>query len=154
MMAKVAVIAGSKNDAKYVEKAVAYLERFGIDTDAAYLSAHRTPGLLKEHLNNLESEGTKVIIAMAGLAAHLPGVVASMMTIPVIGVPLPGGVADGLDAMLSIAQMPRGIPVACVAVGGAENAAILAAQIVAGSDERVAEALTDYRETLARGETP
>lgn len=143
---KVAVLAGSKSDSELVEKAVKMLERFGIEVVQDFISAHRQPERLEEFIRENDSE-VSVYIAIAGLAAHLPGVIASKTVKPVIGVP-GGGAAGGLDSLLSIVQMPKGIPVATVGIKIAENAAVLAAQIVALFDDSVRTKLEEYRREL------
>jgi 5-(carboxyamino)imidazole ribonucleotide mutase len=128
---KVAIIFGSQSDKPIVKKAADVFREMGVDFSAHVLSAHRVPELLSETLKSLEAEGTEVIIAAAGLAAHLPGVIASQTLIPVIGLPISSGGLGGLDALLSIVQMPKPIPVATVGVDNAANAARLACQILA-----------------------
>jgi 5-(carboxyamino)imidazole ribonucleotide mutase len=128
---KAAIIFGSQSDKPVVKKAADVLREMGVEFSAHVLSAHRVPELLRETLKGLESEGTEVIIAAAGLAAHLPGVIASQTLIPVIGLPISSGGLGGLDALLSIVQMPKPIPVATVGVDNGANAAQLACQILA-----------------------
>jgi len=128
---KAAIIFGSQSDKPIVKKAADVFKEMGVDFSAHVLSAHRVPELLSETLKRLEAEGTEVIIAAAGLAAHLPGVIASQTLIPVIGLPINSGGLGGLDALLSIVQMPKPIPVATVGVDNAANAAQLACQILA-----------------------
>jgi 5-(carboxyamino)imidazole ribonucleotide mutase len=128
---KAAIIFGSQSDKPVVKKAADVFREMGVDFSAHVLSAHRVPELLSETLKRLEAEGTEVIIAAAGLAAHLPGVIASQTLIPVIGLPVSSGGLGGLDALLSIVQMPRPIPVATVGVDNGANAAWLACQILA-----------------------
>jgi len=128
---KAAIIFGSQSDKPVVKKAVDVFREMGVDFSAHVLSAHRVPELLSETLKRIEAEGTEVIIAAAGLAAHLPGVIASQTLIPVIGLPISSGGLGGLDALLSIVQMPKPIPVATVGVDNAANAAQLACQILA-----------------------
>ena len=131
----VAVLMGSKSDWDVMMNCRETLERFGVGCDCRVLSAHRTPAETAEFVEGAEARGIEVIIAAAGMAAHLAGAVAAHTTLPVIGVPMKGGAMDGLDALLATVQMPRGIPVATVAIGkaGAVNAAILAVQMLAGS---------------------
>jgi len=143
----VAIIAGSPSDRELLEEAAAMCRELGLETVEAFISAHRQPDRLAAFLREHDEEVT-CYIAVAGLAAHLPGVIASKTIKPVIGVPA-GGLAGGLDALLSIVQMPRGIPVATVAVKGATNAAILAAQIAALTNPDVRAALEAYRAKLA-----
>ncbi|MCK4928842.1 MAG: 5-(carboxyamino)imidazole ribonucleotide mutase, partial [Methanosarcinales archaeon] len=127
-MTDVSIILGSKSDKEIAKKAIEILERFNIKYEVNVASAHRAPARVVEIINNAHESGVQVFIAIAGLAAHLPGVVASHTIRPVIGVPVKAAL-DGMDALLSIAQMPAGIPVACVGIGRGENAGILAAQI-------------------------
>ena len=131
-MAQVGIVIGSKTDADIIKPAVDTLEQLGIDSEVSVISAHRNPEKLREYGLKAAERGFEVIIAAAGYAAHLPGVLASWTTLPVIGVPLPTSELKGVDALLSMAQMPGGIPVACVGIGksGAKNAALLAAQVL------------------------
>jgi len=128
---KAAIIFGSASDKTVMKKAADVFRDFGVDFSAHVLSAHRVPELLGAVLQSLEEDGTEVIVAGAGLAAHLPGVIASQTTLPVIGVPIASGGLGGMDALLSIVQMPKPIPVACVGVDNAANAAYLACQMLA-----------------------
>ena len=144
MNAIVSIIMGSTSDLPVMEKAAKFLEEMQIPFEMNALSAHRTPNEVEEFARNAKSRGVKIIIAGAGMAAALPGVIAASTTLPVIGVPIKG-MLDGLDAMLSIIQMPPGIPVATVGVNGAQNAAILAAEMLALSDEALAKKLRDYK---------
>lgn len=150
---QVLVLLGSASDLPVVEKMPALLERFGLTHALAVASAHRQPARLHELVAAAERGGTLVFVAAAGMAAHLPGVVASLTGRPVIGVPVASGPLAGVDALLSIVQMPPGVPVATVAVGsaGARNAACLAARIIGVADARVAAAVEDYRRELAAG---
>jgi 5-(carboxyamino)imidazole ribonucleotide mutase len=127
---KAAIIFGSQSDKAVVQKAADVFKEMGVDFSAHVLSAHRAPELLSETLRRLEAEGTEVIIAAAGLAAHLPGVIASKTLIPVIGVPVASGALNGMDALFSIVQMPKSVPVAAVGIDNAANAAYLAAEIL------------------------
>jgi phosphoribosylaminoimidazole carboxylase PurE protein len=145
MAGKVAIITGSKSDTAIAEKAEAVLHEFGIPFESMVISAHRNPNRIRKFVQSTEGAGFSVIIAMAGLAAHLPGVVASMTTLPVIGVPVEAGPLKGEDALLSIVQMPPGIPVACVGIGNAVNAALLAAQIIGCADPAVRAKTKEYR---------
>lgn len=138
---------GSTSDLPVMEKAAGILDDFEIPFEINALSAHRTPGEVEKFAKEASGRGIEVIIAAAGMAAHLPGVIASMTTIPVIGVPIKASL-DGLDALLAIVQMPPGIPVATVGINGAQNAGILAAQIIAVSDENIARAVTRYKSGL------
>ncbi len=151
MTARVGIVFGSPSDEQTMQKAGAVLERFGIDYEMEAMSAHRSPERVREYTLGAEERGIEVIIAGAGLAAALPGVVAALTPLPVIGVPLSGGIADGLDSLLSIAQMPRGVPVATVAVNGAINAGILAVQILAVGDQGLRQKLHDFKKQLAEG---
>lgn len=150
-MKKVAVIMGSANDFDVVKKAADRLEEMNIPFEMRVMSAHRTAGDVLEFARNARSEGFGVIIACAGMAAHLAGFIAANTTLPVIGVPLKSNALDGMDALLATVQMPTGIPVAAVAVDGAANAAILAAEILALSDECIAERLVKMRDEMAEG---
>ena len=151
--AKVAIVMGSSSDQATMRLAAETLEGLGIEYETRVLSAHRTPEALREWVEQLPARGVRVVICGAGGAAHLAGAVAALTTLPVIGVPLvaPNAIAGGLDALLSTVQMPRGIPVATVAVGepGAANAGILAAEILAIADEALADRLRDMRERNA-----
>lgn len=148
-MAKVAVIMGSTSDLPVMREAVDFLEAFGIEVETDIVSAHRTPEKMFEFGKNAHKKGIKVIIAGAGGAAHLPGMVASLSPLPVIGVPVKSSNSiDGWDSVLSILQMPGGVPVATVALNGAKNAGILAAQIIGTSDEKVQRKILDYKEEL------
>ena len=146
----VAIIVGSPSDLEVVQKAADTLERLGVRSELRVLSAHRAPDLLEEYVAGAIERGARVFVCAAGLAAHLPGVVASKTTLPVIGLPMPGNLAGGLDALLSIVQMPKGVPVATVGVGMAENAALLAAQMIGLADESVARAVADHRAEARR----
>lgn len=150
-MATISIIMGSTSDFPIMEDAVKFLNEIGIDCDYYALSAHRTPELVMEFAKNAKSKGTKVIIAGAGGAAHLPGVVAAYTAIPVIGVPIKSSNSlDGWDSVLSILQMPSGIPVATVALNNARNAAILAAEMIATGDEQLYARLIDFKESLKK----
>lgn len=154
MSATVGIIMGSESDMGVMEKAGAVLDRFGIPWEIEVMSAHRKPERVTEYARSAVDRGLKVIIAGAGLAAHLPGVVAAHTTLPVIGVPLFQEGLAGADALYSCVQMPPGVPVATVAIGGAKNAAILAAQIVATGDEKLADELVRFKRDLAEGLKP
>ena len=147
MKAVVSIIMGSTSDLPVMEKAAKFLDEMEIPFEMNALSAHRTPQEVEEFAKNAEERGIKVIIAGAGMAAALPGVIAANTTLPVIGVPIKG-MLDGLDAMLSIIQMPPGIPVATVGVNGAQNAGILAAEMLALSDEVLSIKMKAYKEDL------
>ncbi len=144
-MVKVGIIMGSTSDLEVMQDAALILKKFDIPFELKVVSAHRTPDLMTAYAESAVSRGLKVIIAGAGGAAHLPGMVAAQTVLPVIGVPVPIGHLSGKDALLSIVQMPRGVPVATVAIGNAHNAGLLAAQILATNDAKLAEALQAYR---------
>ncbi|MBQ9910187.1 MAG: 5-(carboxyamino)imidazole ribonucleotide mutase [Lachnospiraceae bacterium] len=144
-MKKVGIVMGSDSDLPIVEKAAATLKALGIPYEAHIFSAHRTPEQAKDFASKARKNGFGVIIAAAGMAAHLAGALAANTTLPVIGIPLKSSVLDGMDALLSTVQMPRGIPVATVAIDGAVNAALLAAQILAVEDEDLAFRLDEKR---------
>lgn len=143
----VSIIMGSTSDLPVMEKAAAYLNEMHIPFEMNALSAHRTPEAVEKFARGAKERGIKVIIAAAGMAAHLPGVIAAMTTVPVIGVPIKSGM-EGMDALLAIVQMPPGIPVATVGVNASLNAAILASQILAVADAEVAERVATYKEGL------
>ena len=143
----VSIIMGSTSDLPVMEKAAKFLDDMDVPFEMNALSAHRTPAEVESFARNAKARGIRVIIAGAGMAAALPGVIAASTTVPVIGVPIKG-MLDGLDAMLSIIQMPPGIPVATVGVNGAQNAAILAVEMLALSDDALAERLAAYKEGL------
>lgn len=140
-MKKVGLIMGSASDLPVVEKAVAVLDELGIGYEVHVYSAHRCPDKAADFARNAEKNGFAVLVGFAGMAAHLAGALAANTVLPVIGVPCKSNVMDGVDALLSTVMMPSGVPVACVAVNGGANAALLAAQILATSDETVAEKL-------------
>ena len=142
---KAAVIMGSDSDWPVVEKAVKQLRELGIEVEARVMSAHRTPEQAREFSVNARANGFGVIIAAAGKAAHLAGVIAANTTLPVIGIPIKSSTLDGLDALLSTVQMPSGIPVATVAIDGAQNAALLAAEILSLADDELAAKLEQMR---------
>ena len=145
---KVGIIMGSDSDFPIMKKAVDVLKEFGVEYEVLLASAHRTPAAVRDFASGAEERGISVI-AGAGMAAHLPGVVASFTTLPVIGVPLESGSLKGMDALLAIVQMPSGMPVATMAVNGAKNAALLALQIGAVSDPALAAKYKAYREDMA-----
>ncbi|MBJ2174938.1 5-(carboxyamino)imidazole ribonucleotide mutase [Aureibaculum sp. A20] len=148
-MAKVGIIMGSNSDMPVMQEAITILHDFNIETEIDIVSAHRTPEKLYDYAKNAHLRGIQVIIAGAGGAAHLPGMVASMSPLPVIGVPVKSSNSiDGWDSILSILQMPGGVPVATVALNGAKNAGILAAQILGSSDKEVQQTIIDYKECL------
>ena len=150
-MNKVGIIMGSKSDLPVMQDAIDILNEFGIESEVNIVSAHRTPDKMFKYANNARDNGIKVIIAGAGGAAHLPGMVASITTLPVIGVPVKSrNSIDGWDSVLSILQMPNGVPVATVALNGAKNAGILAAQIIGISDQEISQKLVDYKVQLEK----
>lgn len=148
-MAKVAIVMGSDSDWRVMQDAKAALDSLGIESDVEVLSAHRTPERMIEWGKAAASRGVKVIIAGAGGAAHLPGMIASVTSLPVIGVPVALGNLDGMDSLLSIVQMPAGVPVATVSIDGAKNAGLLAAKVLATSDDELLSKLDSYRAELA-----
>lgn len=147
-MSKVGIVMGSDSDLKVMSKAADMLEKLGIEYEMTIISAHREPDVFFEYAKSAESKDFKVIIAGAGMAAHLPGMCAAIFPMPVIGVPMSGKNLDGMDALYSIVQMPPGIPVATVAIDGGMNAAILAAKILATSDAALLERLKAYTEEM------
>lgn len=149
-MPKLRFILGSKSDEALCKPALDTLDEFGVDYDYHVSSAHRNPARTTELATNAEAEGVQVIIAAAGMAAHLPGVVAAHTALPVIGLPIASGALQGVDALYSIAQMPPGVPVASVAINGAKNAALLAIQILANSDSVLKERFKAYKASLAK----
>ena len=149
-MAKVSIVMGSDSDMPVMAQAADFLEEMGIDFEMTIISAHREPDIFFDYAKTAEERGVKVIIAGAGKAAHLPGMCAALFPMPVIGIPMKGGAMDGLDALLATVQMPSGIPVATVALNGAKNAAVLAAQMLAIHDARIAALLAEDREKMAR----
>ena len=149
MTPKVSIIMGSTSDLPVMEKAANVLNDFRIPFEINALSAHRTPAEVEEFARNAQTRGIEVIIAGAGMAAHLPGVIAAMTPVPVIGVPIKASL-DGMDALLAMVQMPPGIPVATVAINGAMNAGILAAQILAVGDEELKEKILAFKESLKK----
>jgi 5-(carboxyamino)imidazole ribonucleotide mutase len=142
---------GSESDANLMKPALQTLEQLGIEYEVSIISAHRTPEKAREYGQSAQKRGIEVIIAGAGMAAHLPGVLASWATIPVIGVPLPSSDLKGVDALLSIVQMPGGVPVACVGIGGAKNAAYFAAEILGLKHDKIRKSYEKYRQELAGG---
>jgi len=149
-MPLVGVVMGSKSDAEVIQSAVEVLTSLGIDHEVNIISAHRNPEKARKYAQSARERGIEVIIAAAGMAAHLPGVLASWTTLPVIGVPMAGGELKGVDALYSIVQMPAGIPVACMAIGsaGAKNAAYLAAEILGLKHAKILKAYEKYRKEL------
>jgi phosphoribosylaminoimidazole carboxylase PurE protein len=149
---KVAIVIGSKSDSAAAEKAESVLSELGVYFETMIISAHRTPNRIKKFACDAEKNGFSVIIAIAGLAAHLPGVIASMTALPVIGVPAESGPLNGRDALFSIVQMPSGIPVACVGIGNAANAALLAVEILGCADETARKKILEYRKRFGDDE--
>lgn len=148
-MAKVGIIMGSNSDMPVMQEAISILHDFNIETEIDIVSAHRTPDKMVDYAKNAHLRGIRVIIAGAGGAAHLPGMVASLSPLPVIGVPVKSrNSIDGWDSILSILQMPGGVPVATVALDGAKNAGVLAAQIIGSSDKEVLHTIIKYKESL------
>ena len=150
-MPLVGIVMGSESDANSMKPALQALEQLGIEYEVSIISAHRTPEKAREYGQNAQKRGIEVIIAGAGMAAHLPGVLASWTTIPVIGVPLPSSDLKGVDALLSIVQMPVGVPVASVGIGGARNAAYFAAEILGLKNDKIRKSYEKYRQELASG---
>jgi len=146
---KVAIIMGSDSDYPILEKCINILNEFGVDTTVLVSSAHRSPDRTSQFAKDAEENGFEVIIAAAGKAAHLPGVIAAYTTLPVIGLPIQSSMMDGLDSLLSIVQMPAGVPVATVAVNGSENAALLAVQILAVKYPEIREKMKLYKEKMS-----
>lgn len=147
-MKKVGIVMGSESDRKVVETSLPYYEFFGIPVEVHVMSAHRTPAKVHEFASTAKENGFGVMVAAAGMAAHLPGVVAAYTTLPVIGIPLSAGDMQGVDSLYSIVQMPAGVPVATMAIGkaGARNAAVLAAEILALSDENISAKLDQFKQ--------
>ncbi len=150
-MAKVGIVMGSDSDLPIMSKAAEILDKFGIDYDMTVISAHRMPDIFFDYANSAEEKGYKVIIAGAGGAAHLPGMLAAIFQLPVIGVPIHTKSLGGVDSLYSIVQMPGGIPVATVAINGGLNAGLLAAKILAASDDELLKKLKDYKAGLKDG---
>ena len=147
-MPKVGIVMGSDSDMKVMSQAADMLEKLGVEYEMTLISAHREPDVFYEYAKSAEEKDFKVIIAGAGMAAHLPGMCAAIFPMPVIGIPMTGKVLDGQDALYSIVQMPPGIPVATVAIDGGKNAAILAAKILATSDPELLQRLKDYSKEM------
>lgn len=147
---KIGVIMGSKSDLPTMNECVNILKEFGVEHEVKIVSAHRTPNLMFEYAKEAKERGLEVIVAGAGGAAHLPGMVASLTDLPVIGVPIESKILKGIDSLLSIVQMPGGVPVATVAIGGAKNAGLLAIKILALKDKELAEKVVKYRENMER----
>ena len=147
-MAKVGIVMGSDSDMPVMSKAAAILDKLGVEYEMKIISAHREPDVFFEYAKTAEEKGFKVIIAGAGMAAHLPGMCAAIFPLPVIGIPMKTSDLGGVDSLYSIVQMPSGIPVATVAINGGKNAGILAAKILATSDPELLKKLKDYKEDL------
>ena len=149
---KVAILLGSESDLKYVEASKEYFDYFSVEYEVHILSAHRTPGKVAEFASNARSNGYSILIGAAGMAAHLAGALKAHSTLPVLGVPLPGGILDGLDSLLATLQMPKGVPVATMTVGktGFINAAILCAEIFSIEDDSLSEKLNLFKENGAK----
>ncbi len=154
-MALVGIVVGSKSDTELIQPALDMLKELGVEYEFSVISAHRAPERVREYGLEAETRGFKVIIAAAGYAAHLPGALASWTNLPVVGVPLPTSELKGVDALLSITQMPGGVPVACTGMGrsGAKNAALLATQILGVQYEEIREKYRRYKQRLAEGQT-
>lgn len=151
--ALVGIVMGSKTDSELLQPALDTLKQLRIDYELSVISAHRNPEKIRNYGLEAEKKGLEVIVAAAGYAAHLPGVLASWTTLPVIGIPLPTSELKGIDSLLSISQMPGGVPVACMGIGrsGAKNAALLAAQILGSQHQEIKEAYRKYKQGLAKG---
>lgn len=148
-MAKVGIIMGSDSDLPVMQEAARILEHFGISYELTIVSAHRTPQRMVDYATKATEKGIKVIIAGAGGAAHLPGMVASITHLPVIGVPVKNSTLGGIDSLYSVVQMPPGVPVATMAINGSRNAGIMAAQILGAQDENIAQKVKNYRKHLS-----
>ena len=149
--ALVGIVYGSPSDKDKMGHAAATLQRFGVEYEMEAMSAHRSPERVREYASKAEDRGVQVLICGAGRAAHLAGVVAAHTSLPVIGVPLSGGVMDGMDALLSTVQMPSGVPVATVGIDAAANAGVLAVQILAATDDELRKKLGEFKDQLAEG---
>ncbi|MBR0599169.1 5-(carboxyamino)imidazole ribonucleotide mutase [Sinanaerobacter chloroacetimidivorans] len=145
---KIAIVMGSKSDYPVIEKAEAIIKEFGVSFETRIISAHRTPRVAEDFASKAEETGIEVIIAAAGKAAHLGGVIAAYTPLPVIGLPIKSSTLDGLDSLLSMVQMPKGIPVATVAIDGAENAALLAIQILSLKYPELRQKMKDYKKKM------
>ncbi|NLL81020.1 MAG: 5-(carboxyamino)imidazole ribonucleotide mutase [Tissierellia bacterium] len=148
---KVSIVMGSISDKEIGKKTIEIFERFGVDYETRVISAHRTPHIAAEFAQNAEKNGTEVIIAIAGKAAHLAGVIAGITPLPVIGIPAKSSTMDGLDSLLSVVQMPKGVPVATVAIDGGENAGLLAVQILSVKYPELRQKFKDYKKEMAEG---
>lgn len=148
---KVSIIMGSISDKEIAKKVITILEKFGVEYEQRVISAHRSPGLAVDFAENAEANGTEVIIAIAGKAAHLAGVLAGISPLPVIGIPAKSSTMDGLDSLLSVVQMPKGVPVATVAIDGGENAGLLAVQILSVKYPELRQQYKEYKIEMAKG---
>lgn len=148
---KVSIIMGSISDKEIAKKVIAILGKFGVEYEQRVISAHRSPGLAVDFAENAEANGTEVIIAIAGKAAHLAGVLAGISPLPVIGIPAKSSTMDGLDSLLSVVQMPKGVPVATVAIDGGENAGLLAVQILSVKYPELRQQYKEYKLEMAKG---
>jgi 5-(carboxyamino)imidazole ribonucleotide mutase len=151
MAALVGIVFGSPSDQQVMAPAGVVLEKFGIEYEMEAMSAHRNPERVRDWAMNAEDRGLRVLIAGAGRAAHLPGVIAALTPLPVIGVPVEGPLMGGMDALLSIVQMPSGVPVATVAINASSNAALLAVQMLSTGDETLRKQLREFKESLSKG---
>lgn len=151
MSALIGIVYGSPSDKDKMGHAGAILQRFGVEYEMEAMSAHRSPERVRDYASTAENRGLRVLIAGAGRAAHLAGVVAAHTALPVIGVPLSGGIMDGMDSLLSTVQMPSGVPVATVGVDASANAGVLAVQILAAGDDELRKRLGEFKEQLAQG---
>lgn len=149
MVGKVGILMGSESDLPVMQDAVKFLSDLGVEHEVKIISAHRSPHLAMDYASNAESQGIEVIIAGAGGAAHLPGVIAALTPVPVIGVPIKSSALNGLDSLLSIVQMPSGVPVATVSINGAKNAGILAAQILSVKYPELRQKIKEFKTRLA-----
>ena len=147
MKNKVAILLGSKSDEHFIKPSLEYYKYFNINVEVHVISAHRNPNSVADFATNARKKGYKILVGAAGMAAHLAGALKAYSTLPVIGIPLPGSMADGMDALLSTVQMPKGVPVATVSIGkaGAINAAVLAAEILSLSDEEISKKLSEFK---------
>lgn len=148
---KVSIIMGSISDKEIAKKVIAILEKFGVEYEQRVISAHRSPGIAVDFAEGAEANGTEVIIAIAGKAAHLAGVLAGITPLPVIGIPAKSSTMDGLDSLLSVVQMPKGVPVATVAIDGGENAGLLAVQILSVKYPELRQKYKEYKLEMAKG---
>ncbi|MDD2446292.1 MAG: 5-(carboxyamino)imidazole ribonucleotide mutase [Tissierellia bacterium] len=148
---KVSIVMGSISDKEIANKVINILKKFGVDYETRVISAHRTPYLAAEFAENADSKGIEVIIAIAGKAAHLAGIIAGITPLPVIGIPAKSSTMDGLDSLLSVVQMPKGVPVATVAIDGGENAGLLAVQILSVKYPELREKFKEYKKEMVEG---